>query len=649
MQLLEIERPETIIHLAAVVGGIGANRENPGKYFYDNASMAIHLLEESRLAKVAKFVSVGTICAYPKHTPVPFREEDLWNGYPEETNAPYGLAKKMLLVQGQAYRQQYDFNAITLFPVNLYGPGDNFDPRSSHVIPALIRKVLEARDAAQPFVDVWGTGSASREFLFVRDAAEAIVGAADRYDEADPVNIGCGQEITIRELAQLICELCQFTGEIRWDVSKPDGQPRRCLDTSRAKESFGFEASTSFRDGLLETIQWYEQHRLESTAADDSQRSAARDKESAVGSTSSPAGSGPVADVVATSLRSGQVTSDSPRRAFITGITGQDGSYLAELLLEKGYEVHGMVRRSSSFNTERIDHIYCDPHESDPRLFLHYGDLTDGQNITNLVLDLCPHEVYNLGAQSHVRVSFDQPVYTLNTVGVGALNVLEAVRQLNRTQEVRIYQASSSEMYGAVVETPQTETTPFAPQSPYACAKVFAFHQTVNYRHAYDLFASNGILFNHESPRRGETFVTRKITRAATRIKCGLQEKLYLGNLEARRDWGYAKDYVEGMWRMLQHEQPDDFVLATGESHSIREFLTLAFQNLDLDWQQFVEIDPRYLRPTEVDRLRGDYSKAEREIGWTPATPLAELARIMVEHDLEVAKREAVEAKGLGV
>lgn len=332
------------------------------------------------------------------------------------------------------------------------------------------------------------------------------------------------------------------------------------------------------------------------------------------------------------------------KSALITGITGQDGSYLAELLLEKGYEVHGIVRRCSTFNTDRIDHIYKDPHETDAKMFLHYGDLTDGQSLTNLVLDVQPDEIYNLGAQSHVRVSFDSPVYTLHAVGGGALNVLEAGRQLNKQKEVRIYQASSSEMFGDVVETPQTETTPFRPQSPYACAKVYAFHQTVNYRQAYDMFATNGILFNHESPRRGETFVTRKITRAATRIKLGLQDKLFLGNLDARRDWGYAKDYVEGMWRMLQHDEPDDFVLATGETNSIREFLNFVGEHLDWDWEPHVEIDPRYFRPTEVNLLLGDCSKAREQLGWEPATSCRELAQLMVDHDMDLAHNEIARA-----
>jgi len=328
------------------------------------------------------------------------------------------------------------------------------------------------------------------------------------------------------------------------------------------------------------------------------------------------------------------------RKALITGITGQDGSYLAELLLKKDYEVHGIIRRSSSFNTGRIDHIYKDPHYAESKLFLHYGDLTDAQNLTNLVLDVQPEEIYNLGAQSHVRVSFDAPAYTFQVTGAGALNVLDAARQLNKHHPVRVYQASSSEMFGDVIETPQTEATPFRPQSPYACAKVYAFHQTVNYRQAYDLFATNGILFNHESPRRGETFVTRKITRAATRIKLGLQDKIFLGNIDAKRDWGFAGDYVEAMWLMLQHDEPDDFVVATGETQSIRQFLDYSFEYLDLDWHDYVEIDSRYFRPTEVDLLLGDYSKAKEKLGWEPQVNCQQLAEIMVDSDRELAERE---------
>jgi len=326
------------------------------------------------------------------------------------------------------------------------------------------------------------------------------------------------------------------------------------------------------------------------------------------------------------------------KRAFITGITGQDGSYLTELLLGKGYEVHGLIRRSSTFSTERIDHLYLDSHVDSATLFLHYGDLTDGNSLSRLLQEIEPLEVYNLGAQSHVAVSFENPIYSADTVGLGTLRLLEAVRQVSQTP--RFYQASSSEMYGKVREIPQTEDTPFHPRSPYGAAKVYAFWQTVNYREAYDMFAVNGILFNHESPRRGETFVTRKVTRAATRIKLGLQRKLYLGNLDAERDWGFAGDFVKAMWLMLQQDEPKDYVISTGEKHSVRELCAAAFGFLDLDWEAHVEIDPRYFRPTEVDVLQGDASRALEELGWAPTVGFSELVEMMVESDLELATRE---------
>jgi GDPmannose 4,6-dehydratase len=329
-------------------------------------------------------------------------------------------------------------------------------------------------------------------------------------------------------------------------------------------------------------------------------------------------------------------------RALITGITGQDGSYLAELLLSKGYEVHGIVRRASTFNTNRIDHIYEDPQLSGRSLRLHYGDLTDASCLSKLMHEIGPHEVYNLGAQSHVRVSFDMPLYTAETVGMGALKLLESVHsyQQDTGQKVRYYQASSSEQYGKVLETPQKETTPFYPRSPYAVAKVMAHYATVNYRESYGLHASCGILFNHESPRRGETFVTRKITRAVGRIKLGLQDKLYLGNLDAKRDWGFAGDYVEAMWLMLQQEKPDDYVIATGRTIPVREFAEMAFAHAGLNYQDHIEFDPRYLRPAEVDLLLGDPSKARQSLGWEPRTSVEQLAAMMVEADLEKAARE---------
>jgi GDPmannose 4,6-dehydratase len=325
------------------------------------------------------------------------------------------------------------------------------------------------------------------------------------------------------------------------------------------------------------------------------------------------------------------------KRALITGITGQDGSYLSELLIEKGYEVHGIIRRTSTFNTDRIDHIYEDPHNEQARLFLHYGDLTDGTTLRRILEQVQPTEIYNLGAQSHVRVSFDSPEYTADAVGMGVIRLLEAIRDYqHRTGiEVRFYQAGSSEMFGKVQEVPQKETTPFYPRSPYACAKVYGHWQTVNYRESYNMFACNGILFNHESPRRGETFVTRKITRAVARILAGQQKKLYMGNLDAKRDWGYAKDYVRAMWLMLQQDEPDDYVVATGETHSVEEFLELSFGYVNLKWQDYVEFDERYLRPAEVDLLIGDPSKTKAKLGWEPSVTFEQLVHLMVDADLQ--------------
>ena len=343
-----------------------------------------------------------------------------------------------------------------------------------------------------------------------------------------------------------------------------------------------------------------------------------------------------------------------PKKALITGITGQDGSYLAELLLEKGYEVHGIIRRASTFNTHRIDHLYKDRHNKDVRMFLHYGDMTDSSNLNRLLEKIEPDEIYNLAAQSHVKVSFEVPEYTAEVDAIGTLRFLDAIKDTGL--RTKFYQASTSELYGLVQEVPQTEKTPFYPRSPYGVAKLYAYWITVNYREAYGLFACNGILFNHESPRRGETFVTRKITMAAARIKAGLQDKLFLGNLDARRDWGYAPEYVEGMWRMLQHSTPEDFVLATGKTYTVREFATLTFKELgiDLEWQGkgvdekgidratgkvLVEIDPNYFRPTEVDLLVGDSSKAKKLLGWEPKVGIEELVQIMVKADWERVKR----------
>jgi GDPmannose 4,6-dehydratase len=332
------------------------------------------------------------------------------------------------------------------------------------------------------------------------------------------------------------------------------------------------------------------------------------------------------------------------KKALVTGITGQDGSYLAELLLDKGYEVHGIIRRASTFNTSRIDHLYKDPHINGVRLFLHYGDIADSTNLIKLLYRIQPDEVYHLAAQSHVRVSFDIPEYTGDVTGLSTIRILEAIRETG--VKAKFYQASSSEMFGKAHEVPQTETTPFHPRSPYGAAKVYAFWATVNYRESYEMFACNGILFNHESPRRGETFVTRKITRAVARIKAGQQQKLYLGNLDAKRDWGYAREYVEAMWLMLQQDQPDDYVIATGKSHSVEEFLTKAFSQVNLDWHDYVELDSKYLRPAEVDLLIGDASKAKRVLGWEPKVSFKALVRLMVDADIAMIDRQEHEVFG---
>ena len=326
------------------------------------------------------------------------------------------------------------------------------------------------------------------------------------------------------------------------------------------------------------------------------------------------------------------------KKALITGITGQDGSYLAELLLNKGYEVHGIIRRASTFNTDRIDHLYQDPHVNGVKLFLHFGDIADSTNLIKLLYRIQPEEIYHLAAQSHVRVSFDIPEYTGDATGLGTIRILEAIRETGL--KAKFYQASSSEMFGEVKEIPQRETTPFHPRSPYAAAKVYAYWVTVNYRESYGLFACNGILFNHESPRRGETFVTRKITRAAARIHAGLQKKLYLGNLDPKRDWGYAKEYVEAMWLMLQKDEPDDYVVATGETHSVREFLEETFSYIGLNWEEHVETDPKYYRPAEVELLIGDASKARMKLGWEPKVRFKALVRIMADADVKLAMEE---------
>jgi len=543
----------------------------------------------------------------------------------------------------------------------------------------------EAKLAGAPAVTIWGTGKPRREFLFVDDLADACVYLLKNYSDAGFLNIGTGQDMSIAEFARAIAETVGYKGDFTFDASRPDGAPQKLLDVSKLA-ALGWRARTKLRAGLA-------------AAYADFRANGGRLARASLSVTIIPTGGGRVdssppglADLgsrphgtfrappelaqegYASALRDparhnrffkhgGDYTTlnAAPRGthkakmtekiALITGITGQDGAYLAELLLSKGYVVHGIKRRSSSFNTARVDHLYHDPHENEVNFAMHYGDMTDATNLIRIIQQTQPTEIYNLAAQSHVQVSFETPEYTANADALGPLRLLEAIRILGLQDRVRFYQASTSELYGEVREVPQRETTPFYPRSPYGVAKLYAYWITVNYREAYGFHASNGILFNHEGPTRGETFVTRKITQAVAAIEHGRQDKLYLGNLDAERDWGHARDYVDGMWMILQQDEPDDYVLATGEKHSVREFVEKAFAIVgkEIAWQgsgvdekgldirsgrALVEVDPRYFRPTEVDLLLGDPSKARQKLGWKHRTSFDDLVKEMVAADL---------------
>lgn len=656
-------RPEFVFHVAGTVGGIWANFTRPVDFLHDNLLMQATVLRSAWQTGVKKLLYLGSSCIYPRDCQQPIQESSLLTGPLEKTNEWYALAKIAGVKACDAYRQQYGCHFISAMPTNLYGPNDNFHPDGSHVIPGLIRRFHEAKLSGQQTLTVWGTGTPRREFLHVDDLAAACWFLMQHYDDAGPINIGSGTDITIRELAELIRDVVHPTAELQFDTSKPDGTPRKLLDVSRL-HSLGWQHRIQLRDGIQASYDWFLNHpeaRRQGTStmkeqshgrAKDHQQISQQPQSAA---TAAASRSGSRVSSVETRQSMNSLPPKNGKKALITGITGQDGSYLAELLLDKGYEVWGMIRRSSSFNTGRIDHIYQDPHDPDLRLHLCYGDLNDASSINRILKTVQPHEIYNLGAQSHVKVSFEVPEYTGEVTGLGAVRLLEAMRDVG--SEARFYQASSSELYGKVLETPQTETTPFYPRSPYAAAKAYAFYLTRNYRESYNMFAVNGILFNHESPRRGETFVTRKITRAVAAIATGQQETLYLGNLDAKRDWGYAGDYVEAMWLMLQAEIPDDYVIATGETHSVREFCELAFAEVDLpirwegtgvdevaiglDNQVLIRIDPRYFRPTEVDLLLGDASKARRELGWQPKVGFQDLVNRMVTHDLFEARERS--------
>ena len=619
------EKPDLVIHAAGTVGGIHANSSRPADFLYDNTMMHATVLHSAWRHGVEKLLYLGSSCIYPRDCEQPIDESALLSGPLESTNEAYAISKISGVLACRAYRRQHGCNFISAMPTNLYGPNDNFDPLESHVVAALIRKFHDAREQGRKAVTIWGTGTATREFLHVDDLADACVFLMEQYEAEEAINLGTGEATAIADLAEIVRTVVYPDASIDYDATRPDGHPRRHLDVSRIHQ-LGWRHSIALRNGIESTYDWY---RSEIAAANaDSPGEENRP---------TPATTPAVA-----------MTNDLPKRALITGITGQDGSYLAELLLSKGYHVWGMIRRASLFNTQRIDHIYQDPHEDDVRLRLCYGDLSDASSINTIIEEIQPHEIYNLGAQSHVKVSFEIPEYTGDVTGLGTLRILECVRSLGL--DCRVYQASSSELYGKATEVPQSETTRFYPRSPYAAAKAYAFHVTRNYRESYNMFAVNGILFNHESPRRGATFVTRKITRAVAAISAGQQERLFLGNLDAKRDWGFAGDYVRAMWLMLQADEPEDFVIATGVTASVRDFCELAFARagLPLNWsgsgveergldsqgRTLVEIDPRYFRPAEVEHLIGDASKAKEKLGWEPEVDLEGLVNMMVDADI---------------
>lgn len=585
-------KPELIIHTAGLVGGITANMDGMFDFLMDNVTMGLNVVKAAKEFKVMKLINLGSTCMYPKETPQPLKEEYLFTGPLEPTNEGYAIAKTTVQRACQYASKNKDFQYKTYIPCNLFGRWDHYDPEKSHLLPAIIRKLHLAKVNEDWAIEIWGTGTPKREFMDAADLADFIFFSLDKFDQVpDVMNVSSGHDLTISEIYMRAAP--HIVGQenynklyFKYNTSKPDGMMRKLSDITE-QTKLGWKPKTSFTDSIKRAYDFF----VESEANRTNNNMARR------------------------------------KTALITGLTGQDGSYLAEFLLGKGYEVVGMVRRNSQPQHEWLKDIYAHPN-----FVSVYGNMTDAFSLWNILAKYRPDEIYNLAAQSHVRVSFDTPEETFDVVAMGTLRLLNAARVL--VPDARIYQAGSSEQFGFNPAYPQNEETAFMPASPYACAKVAAHNICVNYREAYKMFVAVGILHNHESPRRGEHFVTRKIAIAAAKIKTGTQEKLKLGNLDAKRDWGYAKEYVEFMWKMLQHDKPEDFVIATGESHSVREFLEAVFSHAGLDWKEYVEFDASHVRPHEVNHLEGDASKAERVLGWVPKVKFAELAKLMFEEEL---------------
>ncbi len=583
-------KPEMIIHTAGLVGGIKANMDNLFDFMMDNITMGLNVVKAAKLSGVTKMINLGSTCMYPAAAPQPLKEEYLFTGPLEPTNEGYAIAKTAVQRACQFASKEKNVQYKTFIPCNLFGRWDHYDPEKSHLLPAVIRKTHLAKVSKNWDIEIWGTGTPRREFMDAADLADFIFYSIDIFDKVpDVINVSPGMDLSISEIYSSIADVIiepEDRNKIKFSfkTDKPDGMMRKLSDITR-QSILGWKPKTRFEDSIKKAYEFFMENEILKT--------------------------------------------DSKQKcALVTGVAGQDGSYLAELLLEKGYKVVGMVRRNS-----QLRHKWLEPIFNHPNFILVYGNMQDASSLWAILDQYRPDEIYNLAAQSHVRVSFDTPEETFDVVAMGTLRLLNAAKTL--VPNARIYQAGSSEQFGSNPAPEQNEETVFMPASPYACAKVAAHNICVNYREAYKMFICVGILHNHESPRRGDAFVTRKITKAIARIKLGKQKTLKLGNLLAKRDWGYAKEYVELMWKMLQQPNPDDFVIATGETHSVEEFLNevlklAGFSKTD----NLVEFDKSQLRPHEVPHLKGDCSKAKRILNWEPKVSFKELARIMFEADL---------------
>lgn len=585
-------KPDLIIHTAGLVGGIQANMSAMFNFMEQNIAMGLNVVKAARDNSVPRLINLGSTCMYPDAAKQPLVEESLLTGPLEPTNEGYGLAKSTIQRACQYIsKENKNLKYKTYIPCNLVGRWDHFDPEKSHLLPAIIRKMHNAFTEQRFEIEIWGDGTPKREFMDAADLADFIFFSLTKFDEVpDVINVSTGYDLTISEIYQRIADILLSSKDrskvtFTYDSSRPNGMVRKLSDITK-QTKLGWSPKTSFESTISKTYDFF----------------------------------------IGEEFPGNKMTAKQ-QTAFITGVTGQDGSYLAEFLLAKGYRVIGMARRNS-----QPQHSWLKPIYEHPSFVAVYGNMEDASSLWRALQQYQPDEIYNLAAQSHVRVSFDCPEETFDVVAMGTLRLLNAARSL--VPNARIYQAGSSEQFGFNPKCPQDELTSFMPASPYACAKVAAHNICINYREAYKMFISVGLLHNHESPRRGDNFVTRKITKAVANIKIGKQDKLYLGNLEAKRDWGYAKEYVELMWRILQHPVPEDFVIATGESHSVKEFLQATFEEADLDWTQHVVFDPNQVRPHEVNHLEGDASKAKRLLGWEPKVRFRELAKIMYEHDL---------------